>query len=144
MIYDDLTILMYSNIIKNNNNQSAFKSVTTAPKIGTSSPIPDTMMIYDDLTILMYRNIIKNNNNPSAFKSVTTAPKIGTSSPIPDTMMIYDHSNPLLTHHSNQLLTHSLTIGKKIESPRRSLRSLWGLITPQHTVMFHFLVDQYF
>ena len=42
--------------------------------------------------------------------------------------MIYDHSNPLLTHHSNQLLTHSLTISKKIESPRRSLRSLWGLI----------------
>merc|ERR1719266_3173213 len=111
---------MYRNIIKNNNNPSAFKSVTTAPKIGTSSPIPDTMMIYDDLTILMYRNIIKNNNNPSAFKSVTTAPKIGTSSPIPDTMMIYDHSNPLLTH--------SLKIGKKIESPRRSLRSLWGLI----------------
>merc|ERR1719397_744379 len=128
VIYDDLNILMYRNIIKNNNNPSAFKSVTTAPKIGTSSPIPNTMMIYDDLTILMYRNIIKNNNNPSAFKSVTTAPKIGTSSPIPDTMMIYDHSNPLLTHHSNQLLTHSLKIGKKIESPRRSLRSLWGLI----------------
>ena len=38
----------------------------------------------------------------------------------------YDRSNPLLTHHSNHLLTHSLTIGKKIESPRRSL---WGLIT---------------
>ena len=35
---------------------------------------------------------------------------------------------PCSTHHSNQLLTHSLTIGKKIESPRRSLRSLWGLI----------------
>merc|ERR1719266_2508715 len=110
---------MYRNIIKNNNNPSAFKSVTTAPKIGTSSPIPDTMMIYDDLTILMYRNIIKNNNNPSAFKSVTTAPKIGTSSPISDRMLIYDHSNPLLTHHSDQLLTHSLTIPAKIESPRR-------------------------
>ena len=39
-----------------------------------------------------------------------------------------DHSNPLLTCHSNQLLTHSLTISKKIERPRRSLRSLWGLI----------------
>ena len=35
------------------------KSVTRAPKIGTSSPIPDTMMIYDDPTILIYRNIIK-------------------------------------------------------------------------------------
>ena len=35
---------------------------------------------------------------------------------------------PCSTHYSNQLLTHSLTIGKKIESPRRSLRSLWGLI----------------
>merc|ERR1719331_1746321 len=128
MIYDGLTILMHRNIIKNSNNPSAFKSVTTEPKIGTSSPILDTMMIYDDLTILIYRNIIKNNNNPSVFKSVTTAPKIGTSSPIPDTMMIYDHSNPLLTHHSNQLLTHSLTIPANIESPRRSLRSLWGLI----------------
>merc|ERR550517_2429987 len=120
MIYDDLTILIYSNIIKNNNNPSASKSVTRAPKIGTSSPIPDTMIIYDDLTILMYSNIIKNNNNPSASKSVTRAPKIGTSFPIPDTMMMKDHSNPLLTHHSNQLLTHSLAIGKKIESPRRS------------------------
>merc|ERR1719397_2386926 len=96
MIYDDLTILMYRDIIKNNNNPSAFKSVTTAPKIGTSSPIPDTMVIYDDLTILMYRNIIKNNNNPSAFKSVTTAPKIGTSSPIPDTIVIYDDLNILM------------------------------------------------
>ena len=91
------------------------------------------MMIYDDLTILMYSNIIKNNSYPLPPKSVTTAPKIGTSSPIPDRMMIYDHSNPLLTHHSNHLLTHhsnqlltrSLTIGKKIERPRRSL---WGLI----------------
>merc|ERR1719362_1544843 len=90
MIYDDPTILIYRNIIKNNSNPSAFKSVTRAPKIGTSSPIPDTMMIYDDPTILIYRNIIKNNSNPSAFKSVTRAPKIGTSSPIPDTMMIYD------------------------------------------------------
>ena len=60
---------------------------------------------------------------------MTRAPKIGTSSPIPDTLMMYDHRNPLLCHHSNQLLTHSLTIGKKIERPRRSLRSLWGLIT---------------
>ena len=34
-------------------NQPASKSVTTTPKIGTSSPIPDTMMIYDDLTIMM-------------------------------------------------------------------------------------------
>ena len=68
-------------------NQPASKSVTTAPKIGTSSPIQDTMMIYDDLTTLMYRNIIKNNSNPLAFKSVTRAPKIGTSSPIPDRMM---------------------------------------------------------
>ena len=48
-------------------------------------------------------------------------------------MMIYDHSNPLLTHHSNQLLTHSLKIPAKIESPRRSLRSLWGLIKMTHT-----------
>merc|ERR1712032_981454 len=130
MIYDDLTILMYRNIIKNNNNPSASKTVTRAPKIGTSSPIPDEMMMHDDLTILMYRNIIKNNNNPLP-PSVTRAPKIGTSSPIPDTLMMYDHSYPLLTHHSNHLLTHSLTIGKKIESPRRSLRSLrslWGLI----------------
>jgi len=119
---------MYSNIIKNNSYPLPSKSVTTAPKIGTSSPIPDRMMIYDDLTILMYSNIIKNNSYPLPSKSVTTAPKIGTSSPIPDSMMMYDHSNPLLTHHSNQLLTHSLTIGKKIESPRRSLRSLWGLI----------------
>ena len=47
MIYDDPTILIYKNIIKNNTNPSAFKSVTRAPKIGTSSPIPDTMMIYD-------------------------------------------------------------------------------------------------
>merc|ERR550517_48487 len=128
MIYDDLTMLMYSNIIKDNSYPLPSKSVTTAPKIGTSSPIPDRMLIYDDLTILMYSNIIKNNNNPPAFKSVTTAPKIGTSSPIPDRMMIYDHSNPLLTHHSNQLLTNSLTIPAKIESPLRSLRSLWGLI----------------
>ena len=59
---------------------------------------------------------------------MTRAPKIGTSSPIPDTMMMQDHSNPLLTCHSNQLLTHSLTISKKIERPRRSLRSLWGLM----------------
>merc|ERR1719397_787362 len=109
MIYDDLTILMYRNIIKNNNNPSAFKSVTTAPKIGTSSPISDTMMIYDDLTILMYRNIIKNNNNPSAFKSVTTAPKIGTSSPIPDTMMIYDDLTILIyrkKHQKKTTITH--------------------------------------
>ena len=62
MIYDDLTILIYRNIIKNNNNPTAFKSVTTALKIGTSSPIPDRMLIYDDLTILMCSNIIKNNN----------------------------------------------------------------------------------
>ena len=60
MIYDDLTILMYSNIIKNNSYPLPSKSVTRAPKIGTSSPIPDRMMIYDDLTILMYTNIIKN------------------------------------------------------------------------------------
>ena len=50
MIYDDLTILMKLPI--------ALKSVTRAPKIGTSSPISDIMMIYDDLTIpdtlLMY------------------------------------------------------------------------------------------
>ena len=71
-------------------NQPASKSVTTAPKVGTSSHIPDTMMIYDNLTILMYRNIIKNNSYPLPSKSVTRAPKIGTSSPIPDTMMIYD------------------------------------------------------
>ena len=64
MIYDDLTVLMYSNIIKNDNNPSAFKSVTNAPKIGTSSSIPDTIMIYDDITILIYRNIIKNNSYP--------------------------------------------------------------------------------
>ena len=109
--------------------------MTTAPKIGTSSPIPDTMMIYDDLTILIYRIIIKNNSNSSPPKSVTRAPKIGTSSPIPDRMMMLDsnpllthHSNHLLTHHSNQLLSHSLKIPAKIESPRRSLRSLWGLI----------------
>ena len=117
MIYDDLSILMYRNLIKNNNNPSAFKSVTTSPRIGTSSPIPDRMMIYDDLTILMYRNIIKNNSYPLPSKSVTTAPQIGTSSPILDKMMIYDHSNPLLTHHSNHLLTHLLTIPAKIESP---------------------------
>ena len=59
---------------------------------------------------------------------MTRAPKIGTSSPIPDTLMMYDHSNHLLTHHSNQLLTHSLKIPAKIESPRCSLRWLWGLI----------------
>merc|ERR1719397_1600488 len=128
MIYDDLTILMYKNIIKNNIYPLSSKSVTKAPKIGTSSPIPDTLMIYNDLTILIYSNIIKNNSNPLPSKSVTRAPKIGTSFHILDTLMIYDHSNPLLTHHSNQLLTNSLTIGKKIESPRRSLRSLWGLI----------------
>ena len=50
---------MYRNIIKNNSYPLPSKSVTRAPKIGTSSPIPDRMMIYDDLTILMYRNIIK-------------------------------------------------------------------------------------
>ena len=38
---------MYRNIIKNNSYPLPSKSVTTAPKIGTSSPIPDTMMIYD-------------------------------------------------------------------------------------------------
>merc|ERR1719180_239700 len=100
MIYDDLTIMMYRNIIKNNSNQSPPKSVTRAPQIGTSSPIPDTMMIYDDLTIMMYRNIIKNNSNQSPPKSVTRAPQIGTSSPIPDTLKMCDHSNPLLTHPS--------------------------------------------
>ena len=42
--------------------------------------------------------------------------------------MMYDHSYPCLTYHSNQLLTNSLTIPAKIESPLRSLRSLWGLI----------------
>merc|ERR1719341_2870573 len=118
MIYDDLTILMYSNIIKNSSYPLPPKSVTRPPKIGTSSPIPDRMMIYDDLTILMYSNIIKNNSYPLPPKSVTRTPKIGTSSPIPDRMMRYDHSNPLLTHHSNQLLTHSLTIPAKIERPQ--------------------------
>ena len=54
MIYDDLTILIYRNIIKNNSNPSAFKSVTRAPKIGTSSPIPDTMMIYYILQTFIY------------------------------------------------------------------------------------------
>ena len=42
--------------------------------------------------------------------------------------LLTHHSNHLLTHHSNQLLSHSLKIPAKIESPRRSLRSLWGLI----------------
>ena len=65
------------NIIKNNSNPSAFKSVTRAPKIGTSSPIPDTMMIYDDLTILMYRNIIKNNSYPLPRKVWPEPPKLG-------------------------------------------------------------------
>ena len=96
----------------------ASKRVTRAPEIGTSYPIPYTMMIYDDLTILMYSNIIKDNSYPLPSKSVTIAPKIGTSSPIPGTLMMYDHSNPLLTHHSNQLLTNSLTIPAKIESPQ--------------------------
>ena len=70
--------------------------MTTALKIGTTSPIPDTMMIYDDPSILMYRNINKNNSKQLPPKSVTTAPKIGKSSPIPDAMMMYDHNNPLL------------------------------------------------
>ena len=51
-------------------------SVTRAPKIGTSSPIPDKMMIYDDLTILMYRNIIKNNINPLPPKVSPEPPKL--------------------------------------------------------------------
>ena len=42
------------NIIKDNSNPSPPKSVTTAPKIGTSSLLPESTMIYDDLTILMY------------------------------------------------------------------------------------------
>ena len=50
MIYDDLTILMFRNIIKNDNYSLPSKSVTTAPKIGTSYTIPDIMMIYDDLS----------------------------------------------------------------------------------------------
>ena len=55
----------------------ATKSVTRAPKIGTSSPIPDTMMIYDDLAILKYKNIIKNNSNPLPPKVSPEPPKLG-------------------------------------------------------------------
>ena len=76
MIYDDLTKLMYINIIKNYSYPLPSKSVTRAPKNGTSSPIPDTMMIYDDLTILMYRNTIKNYRNPLPPKVSPEPPKL--------------------------------------------------------------------
>ena len=52
-------------------------TTTRAPKIGTSSPIPDRKMIYDDLTILMYRNIIKNNSYPLPRKVWPEPPKLG-------------------------------------------------------------------
>ena len=56
----------------------ASKSITTAPKICTSSPIPLTMKIYDfdDLTIMMYRYIIKNNSNPLPPNASPLHPKL--------------------------------------------------------------------
>ena len=152
MIYDDLTILMYSNIIKHNSYPLPSKSVTTAPKIGTSSPIPDRMMIYDDLTILMYSNIIKNNSYPLPSKSVTTAPKIGTSSPIPDTMMIYDdltivmyrniiknNSNPLPPKASplHPKLAHHLPY--QLEWWNMMIWTYWCIETPSKTTVNHCL-----
>ena len=41
IIYDDLTVPLSWNIIKNNSNQSLSKSVTTAPRFGTWGPIAD-------------------------------------------------------------------------------------------------------
>ena len=123
MIHDDLTI-------KNNNNPSAFKSVTTAPKIGTSSPIPDRMLIYDHSNPLLTHHsdqLLTHHSNQLLTHSLTLT--------LAEWWFVYDHSNPLLTCHSNQLLTqsHSLKIPEKMESPRRSLRSLWGLINLYHT-----------
>ena len=76
----------------------------------------------------MYRNIIKNNSHPLPPKAWPLHPKLGCHLPYQIHWWCMITVTPCSTHYSNQLLTHSLTIGKKIESPRRSLRSLWGLI----------------
>ena len=98
------------------------------------------MMIYDDLTIMMYRNTTKNYRNPLPPKASPLHPKLGRHLPYQIEWWCRITVTPCSTHHSNRLLTHTLKIPAKIESPRRSLRSLWGLITAKTTYMTCFLL----
>ena len=74
IIYDDLTILLLWNIIKNNSNPSLSKSVTFAPWFGTWGPIADgfTVTTHSPTTVTPHSPTIvttytshKNTKSPS-------------------------------------------------------------------------------
>ena len=114
IIYDDLTIPLWWNIIKNNSNQSLSKSVTTAPRFGTWGPIADDEhsdhhLWWPDHNFVMKHH--QNYSNQSLSKSVTTAPRFGTWGPIADAITVTTHSLTIVTTHSSTIVTtHSPTI----------------------------------
>ena len=84
IIYDDLTIPLWWNIIKNNNNQLPQKVSPLPPDLGHWVPITDDEhsdhhLWWPDHTFVM--KLHQNYSNQSLSKSVTTAPRFGTWGP---------------------------------------------------------------